>query len=282
MVNGMKASCIAILLILSAAPLLHAQSVDESSAQPWYDKVVRLRDGSVLRDVEVTHEVEGGEYERYIIKRRDGAIVTKLPSEILVIETHARTLFPPRYHPIDVVYPCDDRQREVQWYFAELRGWAMLTGEDASANAIGLEQWTFGPEVAAGWRTHPFGIGLGVSYFSARDIARIPVFLHARWQLTARCFAPFLYAQLGTVFDDQSDVGFAVKNTFSPAPKILGFGIGVDYPVAPWLDISADLGYRYLQLPTKVPCDCSDQDPLLEAVYFNESHGVLLRIGVTL
>lgn len=278
----MKAIVSASLFFLFLSPVLHAQSGDDASTQPWYDKVVRLRDGSVLRDVEVTHEKEKGEYERYIIKRRDGAIVTKLPSEILVIETHARTLFPPRYHPIDIVYPCDDRQRELQWYFAELRGWVMATGADESVNAIGLEQWTFGPEIAIGWRAHPLGVGLGVSYFRARDIARIPVFLHARWQLSAKCFAPFLYAQLGTVFDDQSDVGFEVNNTFSPAPKILGIGIGVDLPVAPWLDLSADIGYRYLQLPTKVPCDCSDQDPLLEAVYFNESHGVLLRVGVTL
>jgi hypothetical protein len=280
MVNGMKCACSAILLFLLAAPLLYAQSVD-ASVQPWYDKVVRLKNGSVLRDVEVTHEIEGGKYERYIIKTRDGAIVTKLPSEILVIETHSRTLFPPRYHPVDIVFPCDDRQRELQWYFAELRGWGMFTGEDQSDNTIGLEQFTFGPELAAGWRVHPFGIGLGVSYFSARQIARIPVFLHARWQLSARCFAPFLYALLGTVFDDQSDTGFELKNTFSPTPKILGAGIGIDYPVAPWLDLSIDLGYRYLQLPTKVPCDCSDQHPVFEAVYFNESHGVLLRVGAT-
>jgi hypothetical protein len=277
----MKASCIAIVLFLLTAPLLRAQSTDETSIQPFYDKVVRLKDGSILRDVEVTHEVEGGKYERYIIKKRDGAIVTKLPSEILVIETHARTLFPPRYHPIDIVFPCDDRQRELQWYFAELRGWVMATGEDQSDNTIGLEQLTFGPELAAGWRVHPFGIGVGVSYFTARDIARTPVFLHARWQLSTRCFAPFLYAQLGTVFDDQSDTGFQVRNTFSPAPKILGAGIGIDYPIAPWLDISVDLGYRYLQLPTRVPCDCSDQEPLYEAVYFNESHSVLLRVGAT-
>ncbi len=265
-------------LIASAS---HSQTKDETDGQRWYDKVVRLKDGSVLKDVEVTLDIEQGKYERYVIKRRDGSIVTKLPSEIIVIETHSRTLLPPRYHPIDLVHPCDDRQRELQPYFVELRGWGMLTGEDESQNAIGLEQFTFGPEIAAGWRIHPFGIGLGVSYFSARDIARIPLFLHARYQLAASCFAPFLYAQLGTVFDDQSDVGFEIKNTFSPSPKILGLGIGIDYPIAPWLDISGDIGYRYMQLPTSVPCDCSDQPPPFEAVYFNESHGVLLRLGVT-
>lgn len=269
------------LLLLFASMQSRGQTEDEETRQPWYDKVVRLKDGSILKDVEVTLDVEEGSHERYVIKRRDGSVVTKLPREILVIETHARTLLPPRYHPIDLVHPCDERQRERQAWFLEVRGWGMLAGEDKSVNAIGLEQLTFGPELAAGFRFHPFGIGIGASWFSARDISRIPVFLHARYQLSKQCFAPFLYAQLGTVFDDQSGVGFELKNALSPSPKILGAGIGVDYPLTPWVDLSVDAGYRYMQLPTKVPCDCSDQPPPFEAVYYNESHGLLLRLGVT-
>ncbi|MDT8325437.1 MAG: hypothetical protein RRA94_15090, partial [Bacteroidota bacterium] len=47
---------VAILLALTSAPqiLLAQDTADEGP--PYYDKVVRLRDGSVIRDVEVTWE----------------------------------------------------------------------------------------------------------------------------------------------------------------------------------------------------------------------------------
>ena len=277
----MKRSGIVFLFVVFIlAPSLFAQEKGEDGVI-YYDTVVRLKDGSVLRDVTVSYEKEEGLYERYVIKTRDGAIVRKLPSEVLVIETHARTFAPPRYNPIDEVFPCDDRQRERQWYFVEVRGTLYYAGEDESVNQIGLDALTIAPELAAGFRFGHFGIGLGATYFSARDIARIPVFLHARYQLTADCFAPFLYAQLGTVFDDQSEDSPQADFLFTPSPKILGVGIGIDYPLADWIDLSADLGYRYLQLPTRVPCDCSDAPVPAEAVYYNESHGVLLRVGVT-
>ena len=277
----MKRSGLILFFVLAGlcSPLLAQEEGGDGVI--YYDTVVRLKDGTVIRDVTVSYEKEEGLYERYVIKSRDGGIVRKLPSEVLVIETHARTFAPPRYHPIDVVYPCDDRQRDLQWYFAEVRGTLYYAGEDESVNRIGLEALTFAPEVAAGLRFGHFGFGLGATYFSARDIARIPVFLHARYQLTARCFAPFLYAQLGTVFDDQSEDAPQADFLFTPSPKILGFGIGIDYPLADWIDLSVDLGYRYLQLPTRVPCDCSDAPVPTEAVYYNESHGVLLRAGVT-
>jgi hypothetical protein len=235
----------------------------------------------VLRDVEVEYETEEGEYERYVIKSRDGSIIRKLPSEILVIESHARTFYPPGYNPIDIVYPCDERQRDWQWYFAELRLWGYWAGNDESERQIGIDGIAFGPEIAAGFRLGAFGIGLGGGYFRSRDINRWPFFLHARYQLSPYCFSPFLYGQAGTVFDGQSGEYLGFDNLFSAAPKLFGLGIGIDYPLAPWIDISADVGYRYMQLPTKVPCDCSDQQGVAEAIYYNESHGVLLRVGVT-
>lgn len=271
---------IALLLIACAWPAF-AQQEEKDAEVIYYDTVVRLNDGTVIRDVEVSYEHEEGAYERYVIKSRDGTIVRKLPSEVLVIESHARSFLPPEYNPIDVVYPCDDRQRELQWYFAELRGWGYYAGEDESENAIGIDQLAFGPEIAGGFRFGMFGIGLGASYFSSREINRFPVFLHARYQLGARCFAPFLYAQLGTVFDDQSEEAPTAAFVIEQAPKIFGVGAGVDLPLARWIDLSVDLGYRYLQLPTRVPCDCSDEPVPTDAVFYNESHGVLLRAGVT-
>lgn len=280
----MKRRMILLALLLSASVgTLQAQEETNSGDDDviYYDTVVRFKDGTVARDVEVSYEHEEGRYERYVIKSRDGSIMRRLPSEILVIETHARTFLPPEYGPIDLVYPCDDRQREKQWYFVEVRGWAYYVGADESVNAIGIDQFAFGPELTAGFRLGAFGIGLGATYFSARDISRIPVFLHARYQLSEACFSPFLYAQAGTVFDNQSETSPRIDGVLGEAAKILGIGAGIDLPLADWIDFSIDLGYRYLQLPTRVPCDCSDDPVPAETVYYNESHGVLLRAGVT-
>ncbi|MBR9979090.1 MAG: hypothetical protein KFH87_13480 [Bacteroidetes bacterium] len=272
---------IALLLLLSSG-LLTAQQEQDVDTQPvYYDTVVRLKDGTVIRDVEVSYEHEVGRYERYVIKSRDGTIVRVLPSDVLVIETHARTFYPPVYNPIGIIYPCDDRQREAQWYFLELRGWVYMTGADESENAIGIDRIAFGPEIVPGLRFGNLGAGVGVSLFRAREIDRIPVFLHLRHQLSARCFAPFLYAQAGTVFDNQSGYRPTVGWLLERSAKLLGIGAGIDYPLASWMDLSVDIGYRYLQLPTRVLCDCSDQPEVTEALYYNESHGVLLRAGVT-
>ncbi len=270
---------IALVLVLLLPVAAIAQQEDDD--EPRYDKVVRLKDGTVITNVEVTYEQEEGEYERYVIKTRDGKIVRKLPSDILVIETHARTFYTPSYNPVGIVYPCDDRQRERIPYFVELRLWGYYAGEDESDRQIGLDSFTFGPEVAAGLRFGAFGIGLGGGWFSARDINRFPFFLHARYQLSAHCFAPFLYAQAGTVFDDQSGETLGFNNLFEAAPKLFSIGAGVDFPLSEILDVSVDLGYRYMQLPTAVVCDCSDRPERAEAIYYNESHGLLLRLGVT-
>jgi len=270
---------IALVLVLLLPVGAIAQQEDDD--EPRYDKVVRLKDGTVITNVEVTYEQEEGEYERYVIKTRDGKIVRKLPSDILVIETHARTFYTPSYNPVGIVYPCDDRHRERIPYFVELRLWGYYAGEDESDRQIGLDSFTFGPEVAAGLRFGAFGIGLGGGWFSARDINRFPFFLHARYQLSAHCFAPFLYAQAGTVFDDQSGETLGFNNLFEAAPKLFSIGGGVDFPLSEILDVSVDLGYRYMQLPTAVVCDCSDRPERAEAIYYNESHGLLLRLGVT-
>lgn len=271
----------AFMLAIAAAPrFLHAQS-GTTEGPPYYDKVVRLQDGSVIRDVEVTWEQEEGEYERYVIKTRSGEIIRKLPSEILVIETHARSFLPPGYNPVGIVTPCDDRQREKLPYFLELRGVGYFTGEDESETGIGLDGPVFGPEIAGGFRFGAFGIGLGAAWFSARDINRFPFFVHARYQLAMTCFAPYLFAQAGTVFDDQSGETLGLNNLLEAAPKLFSLGVGIDYPLSPAMDVSFDLGYRYLQLPTAVLCDCSDRPERAEAKYYNESHGLLLRLGVT-
>ncbi|MBI5646148.1 MAG: hypothetical protein HY962_04385 [Ignavibacteriae bacterium] len=272
---------VVFLNLLLALPTAAQPCTSCPDSLAFYDKVVRLKDGGVIKNTEVGYERVEGQYERYFIKTRDGELIRRLPADILVIESHARTFLPPLYQPVRAVYPCDDRQRERQWYFVELRGWMLLTGEDTSRNIIGLEPTTFGPEAVFGLRFGRWGVGIGGGWFRARDINRFPLFLHGRYQLSLDCFSPFLYVQAGTVFDDQSGEMLALNTLFHPAPKLAGLGIGVDWAVASWLDISADVGYRYMQLPTEVPCDCSNAPDQRVSVYHNESHGLLVRLGVT-
>ena len=244
----------------------------------YYNHVVVLRSGEL-----VTGRVEYDyESDMYTIKQKDGAIRRVLRRDVARVEEYSRTYLPPVYHPTGSIQPCDLRARERQWYFAEFRIWGMYAGSDDSDNEIGLPAFTGGPEVALGFRfADVWGLGLGASYFAAQDIARIPVFIHARYQLSLDCISPFLYAQAGTVFDNETGQHIAFDKIFHPGPKILGIGVGIDYAIVPWLDLSADIGYRYLQLPTEELCDCSDVPPLRNAVWYNESHGVILRLGVT-
>jgi hypothetical protein len=274
--------CAAVLLLLAFTVACRAQpcpTCPDSALQ--YDKVVRLKSGALLRNVMVAYEEEKGQYQRYAIKRMDGSIVRALPTEVRLIETHARTFWPPAYNPISIVYPCDERQRELQWYYAEVRGWLMYTGKDESVAQVGIDQFAYGPEAALGVRLGQWGVGLGGAWFQARDIDRWPFFLHARYQFSTRCLAPFAYALLGTVFDNQSGVTLSTNGILHPGPKVAGIGVGLDYPIASWLDLSFDLGYRYMQLPTKKTCDCSNEPQVQETVYFNESHGLIGRVGVT-
>ena len=254
--------------------------VDPSFADDslFYNQVVRMKDGKIL----VGRVQYDAETDRYTIKAKDGSIQSVLHRDVLLIEEYSRTFLPPIYNPTAPIYPCDERQRELQWYFAEVRLWGMFTGKDESKYQIGLNTFTIGGEVIPGFRIgKQWGVGLGVGFFRRNEINRIPLFLHGRYQLSLRCLAPFLYAQAGTVFDNQSGDRIALNKIFHPGPKIAGFGIGIDYPVLPWLDVSADIGYRYLQLPTKTPCDCGNNDPAATAIFYNESHGFLLRLGVT-
>ena len=261
--------------ILSSSASAFISSSDDSL---YYNQVVRMKDGRVL----VGRVQYDEETDRYTIKSKEGTIQTVLHRDIDIIEEYSRTYLPPQYNPTAPIYPCDERQRDKEWYFIEARAWGMITGKDASRDKIGLNQFTVGGELIPGLRfAKVWGVGLGIGYFSHNDISRIPLFIHGRYQLSLKCFAPFIYGQLGTVFDNQSGDRIAWNKIFHPGPKIAGVGIGFDYPLLSWMDISADIGYRYLQLPTKVPCDCGSNDPALTAVYYNESHGLLIRVGIT-
>jgi hypothetical protein len=252
----------------------------------YFNTVIRLKPEAVQRyggrTILVGIVMYDNDDDMYMIKNADGAITSIRHRDVEMVETYSRSLLPPAYNGLGIVRCCDTRERGDAWYFVELRGWGYMTGGDASQFGIGLKSLTFGPEAVLGARWDSWGLGIGGGYFRSNDITRIPLFLHARWQLSCACLSPFLYAQAGTVFDNQSGVSaLRPSSMFSTGPAMGGVGIGLDYAVLSWLDVSADVGYRYMHLPTKVLCDCSNVPELRDDIFHNESHGLLFRLGVT-
>jgi hypothetical protein len=256
------------------------------AAGQYYNTAVRIRPEAAARyhgrALLVGIVMYNDEADEYLVKDAAGAITVLRGRDVEMIETYARTLRPPAYNGLGTVRCCDTRERPDAWWFVELRGWGYLTDGDDSRLGIGLDALTPGGEAVPGLRFGAWGVGIGAGFFRANGVDRMPLFLHGRWQLSCRCLAPYLYAQAGTVLDDQSGVNpFRPSNMFSTGPAMAGFGAGIDLALCSWLDLSADLGYRYLHLPTSVVCDCSNVPLRNEEVFHNESHGLLLRLGVT-
>ncbi len=261
-------------------PVFAQEAKKPDSVTVYYNKAVRLTDSTVIIG-QVQYDPAT---DRYEIKPRTGGIISVLNRKVHHVEHHARTFLPPTYNLdpcFGCIIPCEDRQRDKQWYFLELRGWGMYSGTDESKYSIGLDDLTIGGDGALGIRFGQFGFGFGSGYFKGNDIQRIPLYAHFRYNLSPYCFSPFLYGQLGTVFDNQSGEKITTDKILHPGPKIAGFGVGFDYALVSWFDVSADIGYRYMQLPTKTDCDCSDDPEPRSAIFHNETHSVILRVGVT-
>jgi hypothetical protein len=226
--------------------------------------------------------IPSGSNNLYRIRLQDGTEYTIPRADVEAIETYSGSLRSPSYNDPNLIPCCTVRDRTLPWYFAELRTWGYLTGADSSIHHTGLRRFTFGPEAVLGLRFGNFGAGLGVSWLQYNDINRYPAFLHFRYQLSCACLSPFVYAQAGTVFDDQSGVNaLDPSNMFSTGPAMAGLGIGLDFAISQWNDLSVDIGYRYLHYTTSLPIIPPGGTAPVETIFHNESHGLLARIGWT-
>lgn len=281
----------AAALLLTAAALAQ----DPAAVRPtpgrdadgrWYNSVIRLRPDAAQRyggRTALTGIVETtGDPAVVLVEAADGGVTVVRSADIEMVETYARSFLPPSYNEAGRAPCCELRDRYAPWYFAELRSYGFLTSEKYLPYGIGMPRTTFGPELALGLRFGAVAAGLGAGWFKANDVNRTPLFLTGRWQLSCACLSPFVYAQAGTVFDDQSGVNALDPSAMTTTgPAVAGFGIGLDYAISPWNDISADIGYRYLHLPTLVRHVPAGQTATVESIFHSESHGLLLRVGWT-
>jgi len=176
--------------------------------------------------------------------------------------------------PIDITLPgieFDCPPRYYPWFFAELRAGYAVYNDELNNESIGRQ--SFMGELAFGLRMgqhDEWGLGMAYNYginlynsYTGTDIKRSAVMLHGRWQSSeskflGMCMKPFLYGQLGLSVDELSmdltsfyfnDDCQSRMTAYLPLinlslPISAGFGVGLDIPVTPILDISFDIGFR--------------------------------------
>lgn len=160
-----------------------------------------------------------------------------------------------------------DTCRLTSYYFLELR-------------AIGMYADTFyyGGEAALGLRLGVFNIGIGAGAWNVSQVLRLPVFLHVKIDLMDECIRPFIYGDVGVVFDEYK-ITPAIKYLKEPGPKFAGLGLGFDIPVSKTMDFSFDGGMRYVVLPNeRIAPSCN---PLDTKVIYTEYYMGYLRFGIT-
>lgn len=199
--------------------------------------------------------------------------------------------------------------RDFYSIFLELRGaYAVYTDIESRGVSIGRDAWPF--EISTGVR---FGgnkeWGLGITYssgvksynsFKAEDILRAVILLHGRWQspkdkFIGLCMRPFVYADFGMAIDKLSlnlfDFNFnsdcenckrVIEDLNVPGldistPLSYGIGAGFDIPIAPFLDISVDMGWRSLAFGEALQVAGFDNVPSLRRVNM-----FLFRFGLTI
>ena len=196
-------------------------------------------------------------------------------------------------------------KRNYSWFFAELRaGYAVYNDFKQVGVEIGRE--SFLAEAAWGLRfgaASEWGIGVAFSWglkaynsYLQEDVPRPLLMLHGRWQsdkdrFYGMCMKPFIYGQLGLSVDELSinlgrlklndDCGLNTEIEKLPnidfnLPISYGFGGGFDIPVAPFLDLSLDLGYRSLAFGETVQTLGFKNIPTLR-----RTNVFFIRLGVT-
>lgn len=200
-------------------------------------------------------------------------------------------------------------QRDLSWYFVELRGvyssytdYVSLTKEEGRSS--------YSAEAAAGIRFGGFGIGLlyssGIKVYDAfngSDYLRPFGALHLRYsadkdKFLGLCMRPFIYGDFGIsidklslelpkldwstkcenckqYLDDLKASGQLPQVDFS-WPWVYGIGFGIDIPVASFIDLSADIGFRSVGVGEKTEAAGFENVPTMRRINM-----LLFRFGVT-
>lgn len=160
---------------------------------------------------------------------------------------------------------------DYKHYFVELRGAYAAYNDFKLQNGVSLSTESWFAEIAAGYRTEKWGIGLayasGVPIYNSYTSTRIwrpSLMLHGRYHFDPfSCMVPFLYGQFGMAIDkfslDLGKVSFCddceTQIDIKPPdadisiPLSYGIGAGIDIPITGCLfDLSFDLGYRSLAI----------------------------------
>lgn len=204
---------------------------------------------------------------------------------------------------------CPDRV--YSWYFLELRGgYAIYTDKRSDLEYIGRE--AFIGEVAAGFRfgsMKEWGLGLAFTYgiktynsFLNTDVSRPTLLLHGRYQtpkdILGLCMKPFIYGQIGLPFDKLSlgMIKFDLSNECSDCRRYLkdlqasgqlpgvdfswpitfGIGIGLDFHLASWFDLSFDVGVKSFAFGEEISIAGFDNVPSTRRLTM-----LLFRFGLT-
>ena len=174
--------------------------------------------------------------------------------------------------PVRITLPIEiDTCRIRGFVFGEMRGVGMYSNN-----------FYYGGETALGFRLGKFLFGAFGGVWNMKDEWRFPIGLHLKVELSESCVVPFISADVGYVYDNiVSDYNLkpSINNFRTLSPKFAGIGVGLDFPLARWLDLSIDGGYRYITIAERrFSTTCFGNIPV---VGFTEIHAAYFRLGIT-
>ena len=148
--------------------------------------------------------------------------------------------------------------------------------------AIYSNNFYYGGETALGFRVGKVLFGAIGGIWNMKDEWRFPIGIHFKVELSESCVVPFISADVGYVYDNiVSDYNLkpSINNFKTLSPKFAGVCVGLDIPIAKWLDLSIDGGYRYITIAErKFSATCFGNIPV---VGFTEIHAAYFRLGIT-
>ncbi|MGB9774218.1 MAG: hypothetical protein ACP5JH_02370 [Bacteroidota bacterium] len=239
-------------------------------AQERMNDAVRLKDGTVYLGIAIADTVE----KKLQIRTRSGDLKIVPLADVDLVTTYEEVRIAPRrgiqhYGSVrqEVPWTCG---REYPIVFLELR-----------AEGMKAKNLYFGGEGAAGIRLGKLSVGFGGAALYIQKKLRTPAYLHLKYASGEGCINPYIFFDIGYPFD-QFVSAYKLKPSLSRithlGPKIIGVGIGLDFKLTKFMDISADGGYRYFTLANeKIAPSCDN----LVVLGYDELHSVFFRIGVT-